>query len=300
MRCLQTFLAVFLIGWSGAEVRAGGGAAAESVQPRPKRVVILISLDGARPDGVEQADTPNIDKLIESGAASKDAQTTYPFITLPSHIAMLSGLTHEHHGILLNRDVDNMPPMPCKSLFDYCDTYGLPTLMIAGKSKLRMIRPVSEGDKPSYIVPLDEVGATLKRSTENVIPSFIFIHSSEPDVTGHLLKWMSGSYLRAIARADQMVGEVVQWVHDNDLWDRTLIIISADHGGHGRTHKGEHPADLTIPWIVGGGLAVEARLEGRIDIYDTAPTILQVLGLPIPEGLDGAAVPGLACYPKEN
>jgi arylsulfatase A-like enzyme len=108
---------------------------------------------------------------------------------------------------------------------------------------------------------------------------------------------MSPAYLEAIERCDLMIGEVVAWVRESGLWDRTLIIVTADHGGFAKTHRGEHPADIAIPWIVSGGLAAGAELPPRVMIYDAAPTILRTLGLPIPEGIDGRALEGLKAYP---
>lgn len=182
-------------------------------------------------------------------------------------------------------------------MFDVCDEHGLTSLMLAGKKKLSMIRPLSEGPNTSRVVPLHGIGEALREATESGPPRFIFVHSASPDLEGHAEGWMSPGYIAAIHRCDGMVGELVAWVRESGLWDSTLIIITADHGGSGTTHNGEHPEDIQIPWIVSGGLGAGAELPERVMIYDTAPTVLRMLGLPIPEGLDGRPIEGLRTHP---
>src|SRR5262245_50034101 len=69
--------------------------------PRAERVVI-ISVDGLRPDAIAAAGAVTMQKLIERGAYCAKAETIRPSITLPSHTAMLSGLDFQHHGIVWN------------------------------------------------------------------------------------------------------------------------------------------------------------------------------------------------------
>ncbi len=285
---------------------AAGGAAVvlprwtsdSLAEPAPDRLVIVISLDGARPDAVAMAETPTLDALVVAGGEAPDARATYPFVTLPNHVAMLTGLRFYQHKVMQNHYTDPMPALEVDSVFDICDRYGLATLMLAGKKKLCMLRPLSDtGPRPSQIVPLERLSAALRDATAESTPSFIFLHSAQPDLAGHASGWMSVDYLSALTRADRVVGQVVSWVRDSDLWSRTLIIVTADHGGFDKTHNGRHPGDTVIPWITSGGLAEGADLPDKVMIYDTAPTALRMLGLPIPAGLDGRAVEGFKTYP---
>ena len=159
--------------------------------------------------------------------------------------------------------------------------------MIAGKKKLLTLRS-------EHIAPLEEVGPLLRRETRDDVPDFIFIHSAEPDLTGHAEGWMSPAYLRAIERTDRMVGDVVAWVRAKGLWPRTLIILTADHGGHGKTHSGDHPDDVIIPWIASGGAVRCRTLPEGLRIHDIGPTVLYALGRPVPDNLDG--VPATALF----
>jgi len=293
-----------------AEPVAGGGLAAgaesadvaepETAADAQGRLAVVIVLDGARPDGITQADTPNIDHLIAAGAAAEDAHTTYPFVTLPCHISMLSGVRFHQHRIMLNSYVEPMPTLPVRTVFDVCAEDGLRTLMLVGKKKLVLLRPAQDKLNEFRLVELEQVGPALREATAESMPSLVLIHSAEPDLTGHDSGWMSPAYLRALSRADRMIGEVVGWIRERGMWERTLIVLTADHGGYAKGHNGWHPADVAIPWIASGGLAHGAKLPARVCIQDTAPTVLRMLGLPLSANLDGQAVDGLQTYPVSS
>jgi arylsulfatase A-like enzyme len=69
------------------------------------------------------------------------------------------------------------------------------------------------------------------------------------------------------------------------------IIVSADHGGHGRGHGTDDPVDVTIPWIV-WGRAVKPGALDRVTVrtMDTASTVLWLLGLPEPTDWAGKPI----------
>ena len=68
---------------------------------------ILIVIDGCRPDGIQQANTPNIDTLIARGAYTFNAQSVVPSSTLPCHTSMFRGVTPSaprHHNQYMGPD----------------------------------------------------------------------------------------------------------------------------------------------------------------------------------------------------
>ncbi len=255
-------------------------------QQRLARIVVLISLDGATPAGIEAAPTPNIHQLLATGAQSYGAQSVPPYKTLPCHVAMLTGVGQAKHGIEQNGFTDPLPSVRVPTVFDAVDRARLDALMLADKYKLLTLRS-------GHYTPFEQVGAMLRRETRQHVPDFIFIHSAQPDVAGHAEGWGSPAYLDALARDDTMVGEVVDWLRARGVWNRALIIISADHGGHDKTHNGERPEDVVVPWIAAGGAVRTRSLPDGLRITDFAPTILYALGLPLPADLDGAPVRSL-------
>jgi bisphosphoglycerate-independent phosphoglycerate mutase (AlkP superfamily) len=117
------------------------------------------------------------------------------------------------------------------------------------------------------------------------------IHFREPDVAGHKHGWMGEEYLRAVSVCDSALGRVLDAIGAADRGKHTAIVVTSDHGGVGRFHHKELPENNTIPWIcVGAGVPQGVVIEREVQIADTAPTILKLLGLPVPDGLDGKVI----------
>ncbi len=51
-----------------------------------KNKVILVSIDGMRPDGLQQCGNPYVEQLQQEAAYTFTAQTVFPSITLPCHM----------------------------------------------------------------------------------------------------------------------------------------------------------------------------------------------------------------------
>jgi arylsulfatase A-like enzyme len=122
-----------------------------------------------------------------------------------------------------------------------------------------------------------------------------FVHLREPDEAGHKRGWMGLDYLQAVREADRAVGRILDAIAEAGKLDRTAILVSADHGGSGRGHyrfaEPNRAENVTIPWICAGpGVRPGTVIDRVVRTYDTAPTALALLGLGIPEGLDGRPV----------
>ena len=64
--------------------------------------VLLIGIDGVRPDVLADVATPNLDRLISEGAFSDQVQTTRPTSSGPAWSSMLTGVWPEKHAVLSN------------------------------------------------------------------------------------------------------------------------------------------------------------------------------------------------------
>ena len=70
-----------------------------------------------------------------------------------------------------------------------------------------------------------------------------------------------------------------------------MIIVTADHGGHLKTHGDNIPDDMIIPWVAWGkGVKKNFTITEPVTTYDTAATALWLLDLPIPAEFDGKPV----------
>ena len=62
--------------------------------------VILMCIDGMRPDGFLQCGNPFIEEMMKLGSYSLESRTVFPSCTLPCHMSMFHSVPPERHGIL--------------------------------------------------------------------------------------------------------------------------------------------------------------------------------------------------------
>lgn len=257
--------------------------------PHASRVLIL-SIDGLRPDAILAAPMPNLLNLMQNGASTLNARTVFPSSTLPAHASMLLGVCPSKHGVDWN---DYLPRNGYASgidLFDLAHAAGLQTVMHVGKEKLRQLTDPSSVDRFTYVNDRDLVVA--ERLLDDFPQDFgvLFVHFPLVDGMGHVHGWMSWQQLSVAFRADEALGLILAELDARGLRGETLIIVTSDHGGHDTTHGYSYPEDMTIPWVVAGPGVQPKVLTTPVNIMDTAATAAFMLGLPIPPEWDGAPV----------
>lgn len=260
--------------------------------PETISYVVIISIDGLRPDALEMANTPTLDRLRAAGAYSARAQTVKISETLPGHASMLSGMTPEKHGILWGAPYIGWPGINGPTLFSVARAAGLKTAMVFGKEKLsHLVLPDSVDMLFGADTHDDEVKQRAVEFIEAGMPHVLFIHLPDTDRVGHAYGWLSANQLDAITYADGVIGNIVAALEAGGYLSRTLLIVTSDHGGRGFVHGDDSPEDRTIPWLaIGPGVPPGITLSGPINIYDTAATALTALRLPVPENWDGRPV----------
>src|SRR6185436_1984494 len=259
--------------------------------PSPlSRRVLILSIDGLRPDAIALAPMPNLMTLMQHSAYTLNAQTVYPSVTLVSHASMLGGVCPSKHGVDWNDYLPERGFAIGTDLFDLAHAAGLQTVMYVGKEKLRQLTEPSSTDIFTYINDRDLV--ITDRLIEDFPQDFglLFVHFPLVDGMGHVYGWMSPQQLSVAFRADEALGQLLGALDARDLRDETLIIITADHGGHDTTHGSSLPEDMTIPWVASGPGIQPKQLSTQIHTMDTAATAAFALGLPIPPEWDGVPV----------
>jgi arylsulfatase A-like enzyme len=103
------------------------------------------------------------------------------------------------------------------------------------------------------------------------------------DHAGHEIGHGTPEYYAAVGVADQLIGEVISAIQDAGIKETTLLLVTADHGGHGKGHGQPIMADLEIPWIIAGpGVRAGYEIKTPVNTYDTAATIAFVFALKQP------------------
>jgi len=272
--------------------------------PRFERVLI-VSFDGLRPDAIAEADMTNVLSLMQTGAYTFGAQTIMPSVTLPSHSSMLVGTCPAKHIVRWNEYVPENGYAIGTDLFDLAHAAGLRTVMVVGKEKLRQVTEPASTDYFAFVDDTDKIKDpfTIEQlAIQQILKDFnlMFVHFPNGDLQGHNHGWMSYKQLKQYGRDDESFGYILETLKNMGLYESTLIIITADHGGHDTTHGTDRLEDMTIPWII-SGLGIQNRqLMTQVHITDTAATVAFALGLSIPPEWDGSPVTEAFGLPVEE
>lgn len=260
--------------------------------------VIVVSIDGLRPDAITAFRAPTLQRLMREGSYSLSASTINPSKTLPSHTSMLTGLTPDRHGVFWNnvtsaeRDTIEMP-----NIFSIARRHGYATAAFFSKAKFQPLQLAGTLDYSQ--APGGWWGRWLSDRTMTDVehylgtarPNVLFVHMTDPDAAGHSAGWMSPAYGRAVLAADASVQRLIELANRTYGKGQFSLIVTADHGGHGTGHGTDDPSDVTIPWIAWGqGVRPGVLDEPAIQTMDTAATVLWLLGVPEQKDWVGDAV----------
>jgi len=263
-----------------------------SLTPRPTvKRVLIISIDGLRPDAIALAPMPNLTALMDSGAYTLVAQTIFPSVTLPAHASMLTSLCPAQHGVNWNDYIPENGYAKGTSIFALARQAGLyPTIMIVGKKKLRQITPPDTTDYFQFVNDRDSV--VIQQAIPILKNGFAlaFIHLATTDDMGHNYGWLSAQQLNVIYHADEAIKTLLTALEEAGLRQDTLIIVTADHGGHEQTHGSRLPEDMTIPWIISGPGVIPQKITAPVSTTDTAATAAWALHLSPPSDWIGRPV----------
>lgn len=245
--------------------------------------VVLIMLDGLRPDAITEERTPFLSRAMARGAYTLTAQSVVPSITLPCHTSIFHSVSPEQHGVFNN--VWNPVPTLGANLVGQLQAHGKRSAFFHNWDVLRdLTRPqelyfnfyMNTGydlDGDEVIVEQAALALAHKRF------DFTFVYFASIDVSGHTFGWMSEDYLRQVEIVDALAGKLLEAIPPT-----TTIILQADHGGHNHDHGTDLPEDMTIPWIIlGPGIKRGYQIRELVTLLDTAPTIAALLDVPAPQ-----------------
>ncbi len=265
-----------------------------TVAPPSYERVLIISIDGLRPEAIVLTSLPNLENFMETGTYTLTAETTLPSSTLPAHASMLTGMCPDKHGIDWNEDAEENGFANSPSIFEIAHNAGLKTVMIVGKKKLRQITLPENTDIYEFVGDNDSKVAEVAAQILAEGFDLAFVHFAKVDHLGHSHGWLSPTQLLGAQKADDAIGVLLNALEEANLREGTLIIATADHGGYKRDHGGSLPSERKIPWIVSGISQDSLVISRPISITDTAATAAYALGLPIPEIWDG--IPALEAF----
>ena len=255
--------------------------------------VLLILADGMRPDSLAACGNPVVNKILAHSVYTLEGKTVMPSVTLPCHMSLFHSVTPERHGILTNIYVPQVRPV--RGLCEVLKAAGLHNAFFYNWEELKdLSRPDSmafatfvSGHTYGYEVANERLVNAAIPYLQEPDASFTFLYLGWPDEAGHHYGWMSEEYLHAVSESWNSMDRVISTLTEEDL-----VVITADHGGHGRSHGADIPEDMTIP-ILFYNPRFTPRVLDKASILDIAPTITNILGVAPDGDWEGKPLPVL-------
>lgn len=266
--------------------------------------VILIGLDGYAGNTVEKADMPVMKSMMEHGAWTLSSRSILPSSSACNWASMFMGAGPEMHGY--NTWGSSKPDFPSIELSHYGmfpSIVGVlrdhdPDMDICVMYEWGTIGSLYESEAASCNrhIPTDDTRG--ERLTDEFIsylkehkPGFSMVIYDSPDHDGHASGWGSPEYMNTLTTLDGYIARITDAAKEAGIYDDTVFIIVADHGGIGKGHGGTTMDEMEAPLVLfGRGVKQGHRIISSVMRYDTAPTVAYIFGAPTPEVWRGKAI----------
>ena len=260
----------------------------------PYKKVVLVILDGLRPEAITPEVMPSLSALSADHWRAAHAVTISPSVTVAALTSLATGVAPQRHGMIEPGPkaigaLAGLHLLPAHLRKHHRQTtiittdIPLPSLILA-KTLLGLAGSVELATGGAEPV---SVGAVAVREIVRRGPGLSVVYLNDCDQAGHASMWMSPVYLEAAARLDKAVTLLAELARRED----TLLLCCADHGGGGlvpNDHDGDHPLNLRIPIILAGkGVKRRTISQRPAQLLDLPPTILDALGVLVPASYEG-------------
>ena len=265
-----------------------------SSAPRLAEHVFIVSFDGGKPAVMKISKMPTLTKMKDEGAGTFEARTVFPSITLVSHTSMLIGVGPAKHKTLWNEWIPANGMVPVPTIFSLAKKKDktLTTAMFVGKQKFAHL--FLPGSLDAFSMPGYGCRTVAHQAADYIQqekPNLCFIHFADSDGAGHQFGWGTPEQIKAFGDEDDALAVVWNAIKKAGIEKTSLVILTADHGGHAKTHGSASDEDMVIPWVVwGAGVRKNYTITAPVTTYDSAATALWALGIPIPAEFDGKPV----------
>jgi choline-sulfatase len=269
--------------------------------------------------GYDQIQTPALDSIAKEGIRFTQAFTPSP-ITNSSHASILTGLLPSSHGVS-DFGVPLSPSHP--TLAELLTARGYHTAAFIGAVILdsKSLAPgldrgfqfydnfPEHSSTKSRWGRLERRGLEVEQHAESWLskhpdgPHFVWAHFYDPHdpyepPAPYSNIYKDRLYDGEIAYADSALGHFLAYLKKQGWYDGALIVVVGDHGeGLGEHHEDTHGIFLYdstthVPLLVKlpNGRSAGKGIDAQVRTTDIVPTILELVGLPMPEKLDGASL----------
>lgn len=266
--------------------------------------LILIGLDGWGGYSMEKAEMPAVREQMARGSWTMQKRSVYPSSSAPNWASMFMGAGPELHCYTeWGSRAPEFPPRVTgrNGIF--------PTIFQIARDKYpeAEIGVLYDWDGIKYLVDTLSLsyhaqspdyqqfpGRLADMAAEYIIarrPMLAAICFDEPDHTGHTAGHDTPAYYAKLRELDTYIARIIEALKTAGIYDSTVIIITADHGGIDKGHGGRTMMEMETPFIIAGpGISASGRFDDSMMQYDVAATIAAILDIPQPQVWTGRPV----------
>ena len=255
-------------------------------EPTNYKYVVVIGVDGAGAY-FQNANTPNIDEIFANGAVTYNCLTSNPTISAECWGSLLHGVVPTVHG--LTNGVVSSTAYPNDSKYP---SYFRVIRENDGDATLASFcnwSPINTGIIENDIGVYKVNGGPDSALTTQILtylsgnnPTALFVQFDEADGTGHSQGYGTDAQLAKISEIDGYIGQIYGAYKDKGILDQTLFIVTADHGGNGKSHGGLTDTEKYVMFAAAGKTVEKGTIED-MEIRDTASIVLYALGYEAPK-----------------
>lgn len=247
--------------------------------------VLLISMDGTRPDDLTLAQLPSLVELGDKGLRAAALVPVDPSNTFPSHVSMVTGVRPEQHRLVNNVFIDPVRGrftrdaihtwIESEPVWSIAERHGIPT---ASFHWVGSEGPWRDGPGPSISKKFSS--RTLEKTKVTQILKWLAIEdpAKRPrlitswfhgaDHAGHVAGPDTSAVAESLAPQDQQIARLVREMEKRDLFASTTLIFVSDHGmarARKRLNLGEalRKAGLEVSLLGIGGFATGVFADGE-------------------------------------
>lgn len=259
--------------------------------------VVLIGLDGWGAYSVSKAEIPNIRKMMNEGCYTLKKRSALPSSSAINWASMFMGAGPELHGY--TQWGSKVPELPSREV---TENGIFPTIFYL----LHKARPEAEigclyewegikylvdtlaldyhAQAPDYNKHPEALCGMAEKYIKEKTPVLLAVCFDNPDHVGHAVGHDTPEYYAKLNELDRYVARIVQAVKDAGMFDNTIFIITADHGGINKGHGGKTMQEMETPFIIcGKNVKKGGEFSESMMQYDVASTIAYIFGLKQPQ-----------------
>lgn len=261
--------------------------------------IILIGFDGWGSHSMEKADMPVLRNMMQQGSWTFKKRSVFPSSSAANWASMFMGASPEIHGY--TQWNSQKPEIPSRILGENKIFPTIFQLLHYQKSNAEIglfyqwsgvkyvvdtlsINHVEQLPKPGRDKKFAKISKIIADYIVDKKPNLCTVIYDFPDHYGHASGFESEAYYQSLKEVDVSLGDIIQATKDSGIFEKTIFIVSSDHGGIEKSHGGKSLAEMETPFVIfGNNVKKGFEITDSMMQFDIAATIAYIFGLEVPQ-----------------